>query len=154
MSDFLARESELLGDEFSGGGTQGASGGDDFDFDRAASAFPDISLDGAGDIPSAPSAPAGGNDFDFDDFDAPKHTEVKVTGDDEIEKFEDQFPDIDVPVVRRLSLSRMSRTADAHSEMLGECSATYTAYIWRDPYLCAPPAAVCICRDANPVAHC
>lgn len=25
---------------------------------------------------------------------------MKVTGDDEIEKFEDQFPDIDVPSVR------------------------------------------------------
>lgn len=67
------------------------------DFDRAASAFPDISLDG--DIPttspplnSGSAAPPGG--FSFDSFDAPA---VKVTGDDEFEKFEDQFPDIGVP---------------------------------------------------------
>ncbi|KAL4068654.1 clathrin light chain-domain-containing protein [Scleroderma yunnanense] len=74
---------------------------DDFDFDRAASAFPDISLDGEGDVPSlptmtAPPVPAG---FSFDDFGSPpraSYTDVKVTGDDEIDKFEGQFPDIDV----------------------------------------------------------
>ncbi|KZT69647.1 hypothetical protein DAEQUDRAFT_726265 [Daedalea quercina L-15889] len=104
MTDFLTRESELLGEEFTGtptGGTYATAGGD-IDFDRAASAFPDISLDGTGDIPApslaAPPAPSGG--FSFDDFVSPpagRQTDVKVTGDDEIEKFEDQFPDIEVP---------------------------------------------------------
>lgn len=114
MTDFLARESELLGDEFSaptetGGSFATAAGGDDIDFDRAASAFPDISLDGEGDIPvpaAAPVAPApSSGGFSFDAFDvAPlptqKTTEVKVTGDDEIEKFESDFPEIEVPSVR------------------------------------------------------
>jgi hypothetical protein len=69
---------------------------DDYDFDAAASSFPDISLDGQGDVP-LPSAPAPSSGFSFDDFDnSLGGTEVKVTGDDEIEKFEDQFPDIDV----------------------------------------------------------
>ncbi|KIJ65985.1 hypothetical protein HYDPIDRAFT_110105 [Hydnomerulius pinastri MD-312] len=73
----------------------------DFDFDRAASAFPDISLDGEGDVPSFPaaSAPAPSTGFDFDDFGSPPRehfTDVKVTGDDELEKFEDQFPELDV----------------------------------------------------------
>lgn len=78
---------------------------DDFDFDRAASAFPDISLDGAGDVPSytAVSAPAPPSTFSFDDFGSPprqSYTEVKVTGDDEIEQFEDQFPELNVGHVR------------------------------------------------------
>ncbi|PCH36603.1 hypothetical protein WOLCODRAFT_140522 [Wolfiporia cocos MD-104 SS10] len=103
MSDFLARESELLGEEFTGtptGGTYATAGGD-IDFDRAASAFPDISLDGTGDIPApAVAAPAQSSGFSFDDFGSPpreRATEVKVTGDDEIEKFESEFPDIEIP---------------------------------------------------------
>ena len=89
-------------------------GNDDIDFDRAASAFPDISLDGSGDIPLVPSAPSvqlGDQDSDFfDAFDAvpplpqqqqQQQTAVRVTGDDEIEKFESDFPEIDVPVSRR-----------------------------------------------------
>ena len=119
MTDFLQRESELLGDEFSAsaptdtGGrfATATAGADDLDaFDRAAEAFPDISLDGIGDIP-APAAPAAqthkaavsSGSFSFDSFSPPpaqKTTDVKVTGDDEIEKFEDQFPEIDVPSVR------------------------------------------------------
>lgn len=110
MTDFLARESELLGDEFTGTPTGGsyATAGGEMDFDRAASAFPDISLDGTDDVPSftaAPPASTGG--FSFDDFSSPpreRQTDVKVTGDDEIEKFEDQFPDIEVPVRRASSL--------------------------------------------------
>ncbi|EIN06780.1 clathrin light chain [Punctularia strigosozonata HHB-11173 SS5] len=103
-NDFLARENELLGGEFDSAGLTGGNSADDIDFDRAASAFPDISLDGSGDIPSVVSPavaaqPTGG--FSFDDFGSPPRervTEVKVTGDDEIEKFEDQFPDIEPPV--------------------------------------------------------
>lgn len=80
---------------------------DDIDFDAAASAFPDISLDGEGDIPALPTttgvgaaAPEGFDDFEFGGGDIGR--EVKVTGDsdDEIEKFEDQFPDIGPVEVR------------------------------------------------------
>ena len=107
-------ESELLGDEFAtptdtGGSFATATGADDFDVDAAASAFPDISLDGAGDIPvpAAAAPPVSTGSFSFDAFSPPpmqKTTEVKVTGDDEIEKFESEFPEIDVPGVR-LSIS-------------------------------------------------
>jgi hypothetical protein len=114
--DFLARESELLGDEFSiptntGGSFATATGGEEIDFDAAASAFPDISLDG--DIPNLPvsaappsAGPAQSNGFSFDDFEPPREriTDVKVTGDDEMEKFESEFPEIDMPSVSLASL--------------------------------------------------
>jgi len=79
----------------------------DIDFDRAASAFPDISLDGDGDNlafatpPSHTPPPAG--PFDLDAFGDPTPTrDVRVTGhdaDDEIGKFESEFPELDVPQV-------------------------------------------------------
>lgn len=108
MDDFLARESDILGDEFSAptdtGGSFATATGADIDFDAAASAFPDISLDGSSDIPvpaaAVPAASSGS--FSFDAFSPPpiqKTTEVKVTGDDEIEKFESEFPEIEVPSV-------------------------------------------------------
>ena len=105
MSDFLQRESDILGDEFGTptGGTYATAGGE-IDFDRAASAFPEISLDGDISIPPAAAAPplSASESFSFDDFSTPpsRTTEVKVTGDDEIEKFESEFPDIEVPQVR------------------------------------------------------
>lgn len=107
MSDFLQRESELLGEEFGTptGGTYATATGDDLDLDRAASAFPEISLDGSGDI-SLPSAPpvapplsSTASFASFSDFSSPPPRDVKVTGDDEIEKFENEFPDIEVPSV-------------------------------------------------------
>lgn len=98
MSDFLSKS---------------FSSKDEIDFDRAASAFPDISLDGSGDIPT-PTFGGGpvishqtssSSYADFDDFvTPPPHNDVKVTGDDEFEQFESHFPDIDVPVERKLSL--------------------------------------------------
>ncbi|KAA1470431.1 hypothetical protein DENSPDRAFT_836229 [Dentipellis sp. KUC8613] len=81
-------------------------GGDEIDFDAAASAFPDISLDGEGDIPSLPTgapivpAATGAPSFSLDALTSPPPPrDVKVTGDDDgvIEKFENEFPDIDVP---------------------------------------------------------
>jgi len=107
MSDFLSRESEILGDDFSsftsGGSVNGTT---DLDLDRAASAFPDINLDNLDEpvnIPAVASPPATSG-FDmaaFGDFGTPVggargRDDVKVTGDDEIEKFEDQFPELDV----------------------------------------------------------
>ncbi|KAF8271070.1 clathrin light chain [Lactarius quietus] len=80
----------------------------DIDFDRAASAFPDISLDGEGDFHNFSSPPPAANltatgPFDLDAFGspAPPPREVKVTGhdDEEIEKFESEFPELDVPQV-------------------------------------------------------
>jgi hypothetical protein len=106
MDDFLSRESSILGNEFSSS-TQPDGG--EIDFERAASAFPDISLDGSGDIPTA-SAPTfntvASSGFSFDDFDSRDSVApaVKVTGDDEIGNFESQFPDI-VPQVRQLTSS-------------------------------------------------
>ncbi|KAF8161354.1 clathrin light chain-domain-containing protein [Crassisporium funariophilum] len=93
MSDFLSSD-------FSSS-LHGNNGGDDIDFDRAASAFPDISLDGETDFTSAPPPAAGraNSGFSFDDFDSPverNNTTVRVTQDDEIDKFESEFPDIDV----------------------------------------------------------
>ncbi|KAG6813756.1 hypothetical protein H0H92_007708 [Tricholoma furcatifolium] len=77
-----------------------STGEEEIDFDRAASAFPDISLDGEGDIPiPTQTQPVSQttSGFSFEDFDTPtSHGNVKVTGDDEIEKFESEFPDIDV----------------------------------------------------------
>lgn len=98
------------------------SGGDDIDFDRAASAFPDISLDGESDIPIPSQAPpaATRNDssgFSFDDFDTPQaHTDVKVTGDDEIEKFENDFPDIDMGQVSWLGYAERLYAGVSHIE--------------------------------------
>lgn len=94
--------SDLLGGDFSSF-SSGRNNNDDIDFDAAASAFPDISLDG--DIPSAPSGGGAGSGddsgFSFDDFDAAppmqSQSSVKVTGDDDIEKFESDFPEIDMP---------------------------------------------------------
>ena len=78
---------------------------DDYDFDAAASAFPDLDALGDSDIPSsatpmpAPKPGAVGAppvvNFAFDD---PAPPPVKVTGDDEIAQFESSFPDIGVPV--------------------------------------------------------
>ncbi len=97
----------MLGDDFSSFTTGGsASGTTDIDLDRAASAFPDINLDDLDEpvnIPSVVSPPVT-NGFDlasFGDFGTPVggargREDVKVTGDDEIEKFEDQFPELDV----------------------------------------------------------
>lgn len=76
----------------------------DIDFDRAASAFPDISLDGDGAFTTPPShTPPPAGPFDLDAFGGPTPArEVRVTGhdaDDEIGKFESEFPELDVPQV-------------------------------------------------------
>jgi hypothetical protein len=97
MSDFPD-----FGSEFATAPSSAVSASGDIDFDRAASAFPDISLDGDDVTPSAFdtfSTPTHTGGFSFDDFDTPpqeKVTNVKVTGDDDIEKFEDQFPELEM----------------------------------------------------------
>lgn len=101
MSDFLSREADFLGGEFSSSHKTDIGSGDDIDFERAASAFPDISLEGIGDIPTPALAAQTNSSFSFDDFDSPleKDSAVKVTGNDELEKFQNEFPDIQVPQV-------------------------------------------------------
>lgn len=94
--------SDIFGGDFSS--SFQSSNTDEIDFDRAASAFPDISLDGTTEFSSAPPLGAGSTNsgFSFEGFDTPtppNNTAVKVTGDDEIDKFESEFPDIDVPSV-------------------------------------------------------
>lgn len=73
------------------------------EFERAASAFPDLDddLGGFGSISGAPAAPAPiasipnePLDFSFDPLPSNTGPPVRITGDDEIEKFENQFPDI------------------------------------------------------------
>lgn len=100
MSDFLSREADILGGDFS---SNIDASGDDFDFEHAASAFPDISLDGTGDFdvptPAPPAAARASSGFSFDDFGSPPRetqSAIKVTGDDELDRFESDFPDIDV----------------------------------------------------------
>ena len=134
MSDFLGGD---FSSSFSGNNS------DEIDFERAASAFPDISLDGSTEFPSAPP-PAGGrtnSGFSFDDFDAPapqNNTAVKVTGDDEIYKFESEFPDIDVPSVSWLSpfplfMHRCRKVCGVKIPLFGSpCRFSVTAF---QPYL-------------------
>lgn len=77
-----------------------AAFGEDDDFERAQSAFPELDDDfgGFGDAPAAPapipSIASEPLDFSFDPLPASNAPPVKVTGDDEIEKFESQFPDL------------------------------------------------------------
>lgn len=78
---------------------------DDVDeLSRAASAFPalDDDLDGFGGLTTAAPAPIQNIpseplDFSFDPLPASSVPPVRVTGDDEMQKFEDQFPDIGEP---------------------------------------------------------
>jgi hypothetical protein len=81
----------------------------DIDFERAAANFPDISLNGDSDFPTftpprSPPPPAGPFDLDAFGSSAPAPARaVRVTGhdeDDDIGKFESEFPELDVPQVR------------------------------------------------------
>jgi hypothetical protein len=124
MSDFLSREADLFGGEFGGTSNNGA-GSTDIDFDAAASAFPDISLDGdVPNLPVPPNAARTDSGFSFDSFDVPKDDgNVKITGDDELDQFQSQFPEVELPQVRlvitlnalhwlRLSQGSLSRLPD------------------------------------------
>ena len=102
MSDFLSREADILGNEFSTS-LHRPTGSDDIDFDRAASAFPDIDIDSGDFIQSSQPPPVvaarTSNGFSFGDFGTPppiQKTEVKVTGDDDFDTFESDFPEIEV----------------------------------------------------------
>lgn len=66
--------------------------------------------------PAAPVPSSSG--FSFDDFDSPTPAAapVKVTGDDDIEKFESEFPDIDIPVSSCLVGDKGCRTYVSRTE--------------------------------------
>lgn len=102
-ADFLAREREaagvLSGDaDLFGASSAGGAGGLADDFERSASAFPALDDDGVP-APTAPSHSAGGNTgFGFDDFDdRPEPTSATSARpvDDEVGKFEQNFPELD-----------------------------------------------------------
>ena len=138
----------------------------EIDFERAASAFPDISLDGEGDIPtfSNPSArtpPPPAGPFDLDAFGGPTPTrEVRVTGhdsDDEIGKFESEFPELEVPQVRRATCCGHAahvRLKAHNTRMLmrttaGSQPTPLSTHIWcRSPF-CATPTAVGSLSNSN-----
>lgn len=95
-----------------------ASGGvEDFDFDKAASAFPDIDLDGdlPGPIPTG-GVSANASAAELAAFAAPpldSAPDVRVTGGDEIDAFEEQFPDIGGAAVCALRPSCITRFLNA-----------------------------------------
>lgn len=101
--DFLAREQAILGGSFSPTGLDSSGG----DVDFSASAFPDLdAFDGDAPIPSASARSLsnglgdGFGDFEtipsMGSFNGPPPTDVKVTGDADLDQFESQFPDLDV----------------------------------------------------------
>ena len=91
MSDFPD-----LGSEFATAPSSAIDGGD-IDFEKAISSFPDISLDGEGDFPTPLiGTGVGGGSFSFGGFGGSSGHEVKVTGDDDFEKFDYQFPEVGV----------------------------------------------------------
>lgn len=108
--DFFARESNVLGSQFSPSAGAGSFNDGDFDFDKAASQFPDIDgFDDALDGPVAAPAPlqqqqhqpSTNGSFSFDALDgpsAPPMRDVKVTETDEFDKFESDFPDLEPQV--------------------------------------------------------
>ena len=103
-ADFLAREREAAGvlsgdaDLFASSTSAGAAASAD-DFERSASAFPALDDDGI----TAPAAPstnnaAGSTGFGFGDLDD-RHEPASATSanpvDDEVGKFEQNFPELD-----------------------------------------------------------
>ena len=114
MSDFLSREADILGSEFQTSLHKPTSS-DDIDFDRAASAFPDIDMDSGDFIQSSQPPPPivaarTSNGFSFDNFGVPppsQKTDVKVT-DDDFDTFESEFPEIEIDAgqVSRHSFSK------------------------------------------------
>lgn len=103
-ADFLAREREAAGvlsgdaELFGASSTSAAPGGGADDFERSASAFPALDDD----LTAAPSTTTNNNNntgggFGFDDLDdgKPEHTSVKPAADDEVGKFEQNFPELD-----------------------------------------------------------
>lgn len=106
-ADFLAREREaagvLSGDaDLFGSSASAAAGASAEDFERSASAFPALDEDGFSAPPAAAgsTANAGGSTaFGFDDLDDKPEpasaTSNQAAVDDEVGKFEQNFPELD-----------------------------------------------------------
>ncbi|CBQ70728.1 related to CLC1-clathrin light chain [Sporisorium reilianum SRZ2] len=105
-ADFLAREREaagvLSGDaDLFGSSTSAAAGASADDFERSASAFPALDEDGFSAPAAASTANAGGSTaFGFDDLDdkpepASATSNKPAAADDEVGKFEQNFPELD-----------------------------------------------------------
>ncbi|SPO21556.1 related to CLC1 - clathrin light chain [Ustilago trichophora] len=102
-ADFLAREREAAGvlsgdaELFGASSTSAAPGGGADDFERSASAFPALDDD----LTAAPSSTTNNNTtsggFGFDDLDEdkPEPVSAKPAADDEVGKFEQNFPELD-----------------------------------------------------------
>lgn len=103
-ADFLAREREAAGvlsgdaDLFGASSNNNNAGGAD-DFERSANAFPALDDDG---LPAAPAsnntaAPVSSGGFGFDDIDepAPASAAKPAAADDEVGKFEQNFPEFE-----------------------------------------------------------
>ncbi len=100
-ADFLAREREaagvLSGDADLFGSSRCAAGGAGSadDFERSASAFPALDDDGLPAPTSSNAAPSGGFGFDdIDDRPEPTSTTSAKPVDDEVGKFEQNFPNL------------------------------------------------------------
>lgn len=101
-ADFLAREREaagvLSGDaELFGASNNAGAGASAEDFERSASAFPSLDDDGPS-IPAASHNSAGNTGFSFDDLeDRPEPVSATSArpADDEVGKFEQNFPELD-----------------------------------------------------------
>ena len=100
-ADFLAREREaagvLSGDaELFGASNNAGAGASAEDFERSASAFPSLDDDGPS-IPAASHNSAGNTGFSFDDLEdrpEPASTTSARPADDEVGKFEQNFPEL------------------------------------------------------------
>ena len=145
--DFLARENDFLGGTFSSSAGGRLSGNtDEIDLDRAASAFPDIDLDG--DIPPIPQRTTSNKDGNFGFsmnslISPPAQPDVKITGDDEIDKFESAFPDLEpIPqVTRAFSVIMTPWLTFMPANLLSTTSSTEC--IFQRPGLCPSPPALC-----------
>ena len=138
----------------------------DIDFDHAVSAFPDISLDGEGEFPTFSSPPPAvrhstAGPFDLDAFGSPAPSSrevkvVKVTGhqDEEIQKFENEFPELDVPQVRcaGVLLARLQRASglDADDDTTGGQPPRHTTHLRRCAAFCAASAALGALCNSHP----
>jgi hypothetical protein len=116
-------------------------GNDEIDFDKAASAFPDIDLDG--DIFDIPTSGSGGAaSFDINSFEpTPIGRDVAVTGDEDgvIEKFESEFPELDVRIHSRVrGLCSQLPTHTGYSCYPACYSAAATVFVPIPANFCAP----------------
>lgn len=145
MSDFPD-----LGSEFATAPSSAIDGGD-IDFDKAVSAFPDISLDGEGDFPTPHIGAGIGGGFSFGDFGS---HDVKVTKDDEFEKFDYQFPDVNIDVPGQVCtfecFSNLYTTLTTFFLLTARNPSCFTTHIWCSTPLRTPSSTVQLLQYTYP----